>query len=199
LPADFVAGRHSHDERYERTDEYDRFEQIVPAIRVSKSCSTICTLDDTDINLAISRAVALEIPNRGWKITKEKASHKIDVIVALGIACYAAINDTTVDVARLALALFGQLQLETDVVPDVKNTPEYAAMIREQNRPCHFCGLAVGPSSRPLGVDIVAHAGPCLLVGEPKAKDSFGRDIEPGKGNAIEALTATLSIYTGAE
>ena len=40
---------------------------------------------DPDLRLAISRAVAIESA-RGWRITKEKASHKIDVVVALAQA-----------------------------------------------------------------------------------------------------------------
>jgi phage terminase large subunit-like protein len=43
------------------------------------------------IRLALSRCVALE-SSRGWRITKEKQSHKIDVIVALGMACFAAVR-----------------------------------------------------------------------------------------------------------
>jgi phage terminase large subunit-like protein len=43
------------------------------------------------IRLAISRTVALE-SSRGWRITKEKASHKIDVVVALAMACLAAVK-----------------------------------------------------------------------------------------------------------
>jgi phage terminase large subunit-like protein len=42
--------------------------------------------------LAISRAIALETP-RGWRIAKEKQAHKIDVVVALAMAAYAAIKD----------------------------------------------------------------------------------------------------------
>jgi hypothetical protein len=37
---------------------------------------------DADIRLAISRAVAIET-SRGWRIAKEKQSHKIDVVIAL--------------------------------------------------------------------------------------------------------------------
>jgi phage terminase large subunit-like protein len=43
------------------------------------------------IRLAISRAVALENA-RGWRITKEKAAHKIDVVTALAMACFAAVR-----------------------------------------------------------------------------------------------------------
>ena len=44
---------------------------------------------DAGLRLAISRAVAVE-GSRGWKISKEKASHKIDQVVALAMACHAA-------------------------------------------------------------------------------------------------------------
>jgi phage terminase large subunit-like protein len=45
---------------------------------------------DAGIRLAISRAVAVET-SRGWRIAKDKASHKIDVVVALAMACHAAV------------------------------------------------------------------------------------------------------------
>jgi phage terminase large subunit-like protein len=40
---------------------------------------------DADMRLSASRAVALET-SRGWRIAKEKQSHKIDVVVALAQA-----------------------------------------------------------------------------------------------------------------
>jgi hypothetical protein len=46
---------------------------------------------DPATRLAASRAIAIETP-RGWRIAKEKQSHKIDVIVALGMAAHAAIE-----------------------------------------------------------------------------------------------------------
>lgn len=48
------------------------------------------------MRLAISRAIAVETP-RGWRISKEKASHKIDVVVALAQACLAAIRGKAED------------------------------------------------------------------------------------------------------
>ncbi len=45
---------------------------------------------DADLRLAVSRSVALE-SSRGWRISKEKASHKIDIVVALAQACFAAV------------------------------------------------------------------------------------------------------------
>jgi phage terminase large subunit-like protein len=47
-----------------------------------------------DIRLAISRAVAIETP-RGWRIGKDKQTHKIDVVIALAMAAYAAVSSIT--------------------------------------------------------------------------------------------------------
>ena len=46
---------------------------------------------DPDIRLAISRAIALET-TRGWRITKDKTSHKIDIVVAMAMAALAAVQ-----------------------------------------------------------------------------------------------------------
>jgi hypothetical protein len=46
---------------------------------------------DKDMRVAVSRAVAVESP-RGWKIAKEKTSHKIDVVVALAMAALGAVE-----------------------------------------------------------------------------------------------------------
>jgi hypothetical protein len=46
---------------------------------------------DQQIRLAISRAVAIETA-RGWRIAKEKQSHKIDVVVALAMAAHASVT-----------------------------------------------------------------------------------------------------------
>jgi hypothetical protein len=47
---------------------------------------------DPDMRLAVSRCVALET-TRGWRIAKEKASHKIDVVVAMAMAALAAVRE----------------------------------------------------------------------------------------------------------
>jgi phage terminase large subunit-like protein len=47
---------------------------------------------DVDMRLSVSRAVALET-SRGWRIAKEKVSHKIDVVVALAQAALGATRD----------------------------------------------------------------------------------------------------------
>jgi hypothetical protein len=45
---------------------------------------------DAAMRLAVSRAVAVET-SRGWRISKATANHKIDVVVALAMACHAAV------------------------------------------------------------------------------------------------------------
>jgi hypothetical protein len=46
---------------------------------------------DAVVRLAIQRSIAVETP-RGWRIAKEKTSHKIDVVVALGMAALGAVQ-----------------------------------------------------------------------------------------------------------
>jgi phage terminase large subunit-like protein len=51
----------------------------------------LCAYPDSDMRLSVSRAIAVENA-RGWRIAKEKTSHKIDVVVALGMAALAAVS-----------------------------------------------------------------------------------------------------------
>jgi phage terminase large subunit-like protein len=46
---------------------------------------------DAGMRLAIQRAIAIET-SRGWRIAKEKTSHKIDVVIALGMAALGAVQ-----------------------------------------------------------------------------------------------------------
>ncbi len=46
---------------------------------------------DDEIRLAVSRAVAVEGP-RGWKIAKDKQSHQIDIVIAMGMAALACVK-----------------------------------------------------------------------------------------------------------
>ena len=51
---------------------------------------------DADIRLAFNRAIAIET-SRGWRIAKEKASHKIDVVVALAMSAHGAVHKGAVE------------------------------------------------------------------------------------------------------
>jgi phage terminase large subunit-like protein len=57
---------------------------------------SLCAYPDAAFRLAVSRCVAVESP-RGWRIAKERQVHKIDVIIALAMASYAAIQSQTDD------------------------------------------------------------------------------------------------------
>ena len=46
---------------------------------------------DDELRLAVSRCVALET-SRGWRIAKEKQSHKIDIVIGLAQAALGAIQ-----------------------------------------------------------------------------------------------------------
>jgi phage terminase large subunit-like protein len=55
----------------------------------------IVAYPDDAIRLALSRAVAVE-GSRGWKISKEKQSHRIDVVIALAMAALSAIQTQSI-------------------------------------------------------------------------------------------------------
>ncbi len=51
----------------------------------------IVAYPDAAMRLAMTRTIALET-SRGWRIGKDKQSNKIDVVIALAMACYAAVQ-----------------------------------------------------------------------------------------------------------
>jgi phage terminase large subunit-like protein len=55
----------------------------------------IVAYPDDAIRLALSRAVAVESA-RGWKISKDKQTHKIDVVIALAMAALSAIKTQSI-------------------------------------------------------------------------------------------------------
>lgn len=66
-----------------------------------KGRNLVVYVDDA-LGLAVSRAVAVE-SSRGWRVTKEKASHKIDVVVALEMAALPALHEG----GRESLSIWG--------------------------------------------------------------------------------------------
>jgi hypothetical protein len=52
----------------------------------------IVAYPDDEIRLAVSRTISKETP-RGYMLTKEKASHKIDVVIALAMAAQACVSE----------------------------------------------------------------------------------------------------------
>jgi phage terminase large subunit-like protein len=76
----------------------EEFPQTVPNLTAASQnlyelikSQGISVYHDDDMRLSVQRAVALET-TRGWRIAKEKTSHKIDLVVALAMAAYAAVQ-----------------------------------------------------------------------------------------------------------
>jgi phage terminase large subunit-like protein len=78
---------------------------------------------DDEIRLAVNRAVAIE-GARGWRITKEKASHKIDVVVAMAQAALGAVQEGAVSRGFFAFFAGGDTMLVDGEVVQVDTTPE---------------------------------------------------------------------------
>lgn len=83
---------------------------------------------DESVRLAVSRCVALESA-RGWKITKEKARHRIDVVVALAQAALGVVANgpSQVDHGAVGAAVVEQRRSMHQVNP-----------FADQGSPSHF-------------------------------------------------------------
>ena len=79
---------------------------------------------DADIRLAVSRAVAKESA-RGWRIGKEKQTHKIDVVVALGMAALVAAQRGAREHPPAQLGTYGYRD------PERRTTTKYDGLITE--------------------------------------------------------------------
>jgi hypothetical protein len=71
---------------------------------------------DAGMRLAVSRAVAKESV-RGWRIAKERQSHKIDVVVALAMACHAAVQGLNESNYDRTLRAFQPDFIDEDIPP----------------------------------------------------------------------------------
>ena len=76
----------------------EEFPQIVPNLTAASQnlydlvqSQGIILYPDSAMRLSVSRTIAIE-GARGWRIAKEKVSHKIDVVVALAMAAYGAVK-----------------------------------------------------------------------------------------------------------
>ena len=79
----------------------------------------IIVYPDAEIRTAVSHAVALE-STRGWRLTKAATSHKIDVVVALSLACLAAVRKGEVPPTRIGFTGPGGGRV---YYPDLKPEP----------------------------------------------------------------------------
>ncbi len=84
----------------------EEFAQSTPNLTAATQClfhliesQSLIAYPDPQIRLAMSRAVAIEGP-RGWRLGKERSAFKIDVVVAMSMAAFAAVkcqDETTFD------------------------------------------------------------------------------------------------------
>jgi len=95
---------------------------------------------DAAMRLSASHAVAIESP-RGWRIAKEKQSHKIDVIVALGMAAHAAVR------LRGSSSAIRRLR---QIRPDIRSAP---ARRNAGQREVHFIAGGFSEHARRYGRD----------------------------------------------
>ena len=107
---------------------------------------------DDDLRLAISRCVALET-SRGWRIAKEKASHKIDVVVALAQAALGAVEQ-------------GQVERHVDLAFQARAQAQFAAETAARHS-----GATDGPRgpNSPTGNERLWGHGPTIAAREDAA------------------------------
>ena len=64
----------------------------------------IVLYEAAEIRRAVAQCVAIEVPNRGWRISKTAAAHRIDVVVALAMAALAAVQAGQSEVTAVPFA-----------------------------------------------------------------------------------------------
>jgi phage terminase large subunit-like protein len=101
---------------------------------------------DASMRLAVSRAVALETP-RGWRISKATQSHKIDVVVALAMAAYAAVQSQHEPFFDHTFAW-----VDTDSEEDSNRA-------WQAQRTAAYCSVAVAPASAATKAGAFARRG----------------------------------------
>ena len=76
----------------------EEYPQTIPNLTAATSnlfdliqSRSIALYSDAAMRLAVSRAIIVE-SSRGWRLDKLKQQHKIDVVVALSMACLAAVR-----------------------------------------------------------------------------------------------------------
>lgn len=80
---------------------------------------------DDAIRLAVQRAVAAET-TRGWRIAKEKSSHKIDVVVALGMAALGSVQGGIIRYeVPIVAPIFVSIATPEMLDPTLAHGPEY--------------------------------------------------------------------------
>jgi hypothetical protein len=86
---------------------------------------------DPALRLAATRAIAIET-SRGWRLDKLKAAHKIDAIVALSMAAWAAVDQQSKPVPmRVSAEAFAAIKAWPGRGGSTPGAAPYARMVRE--------------------------------------------------------------------
>jgi hypothetical protein len=124
------------------------FPQTVPNLTAATQClfdliesQALVLYPDAAMRLAVSRCVAIEGP-RGWRIGKDKSSFKIDVIVALAMACHAAVKGASE--SHYTLDPFQPEYRDPDCKPAAEQPPEADQRLNQLYRAIAF-GFSHGP------------------------------------------------------
>jgi phage terminase large subunit-like protein len=100
---------------------------------------TLAVYPDAEMRSSVLQTVASE-SGRGWKLSKEKQSHKIDVVVALAMAGLGAVRK--LGFAPMRSAAFGSSPVEA--LAELFGTKHH-----DEDLPCWDVGLTT-PAGRPL-------------------------------------------------
>ncbi len=139
---------------------------------------------DAEIRLAISRSVAIETP-RGWKISKEKASHKIDVVIALAMASLGAVQGQHSEPGMIVL-----LKRE--------NAAQQVAAGISVEQAATAVGIGRDELARWLERDAGGQASPATLTRpSPEQAEAweFGRKLIDSGATAEQACAETFKVH----
>src|SRR5262249_5195479 len=103
---------------------------------------------DDDLRRAMHQAVALET-SRGWRIAKEKAAHKIDVVVALAQAALGSVKRQQMPGA--GWLEFARQRLESGKAERLAREAAAALSCGTQVRVSHLCDRCLKTWSEPDG------------------------------------------------
>jgi hypothetical protein len=134
---------------------------------------------DPDIRLAMSRAIAVETP-RGWRITKDKQSHKIDVVIALAMAAHAALQGSRVD------------------EPTTYPTPFIGGTLRQVPGGSEFAaGEVTTPATPAMCEAAIAHAAAPPAPPPAPAKPALNAPVQAKSGAETLAQLARVNADRG--
>lgn len=133
------------------------FPQTQPNLTAASQClyelingCNLWVYSDQTLRKAVSQTIAKETP-RGWRISKQTSSHKIDLVAALSFACYACLEAQKGPSFSLEEMLANEREpLPANATADEQQQQSYAAR-NFQNYLWNIQGIDPAQPSRPWG------------------------------------------------